>query len=459
MMKTPPIIRFPQGLFPELRHRLLDGQECETFALLLGKCTSTDGHMVVRVGEVIYPRSDDYAGQSVASLRLNREFIYRHLVRMQQESRYDTVIDVHTHPFCQSAASFSAVDDEDEIVFHHWLSETLGAVGYASIVLSQSDYSARVWEMDSGRTVPTSAQVKTQIVAEVWPCADADDGGRAAPDPHELETGFLARSTLALGLDNMRKLATDQTITVVGVGGLGSAIAENLIHLGFPALQLIDPDRVELTNLNRIVGAYYSDAIQNRLKVDVVREHLLKINPVARVQGYAIGVEDDAALAVLMRSDWVIVATDNHFSRYHVQNKALELGLPLISAGVNITVENGQIADWSGEVIVARSGDGLCLNCLGRINPTQVAAHKHKDYGIGEELVRRGYVAGHDVKEPAVKTLNSIVAALSADVMLNQFTQRQPHHPIWVFESNHQFAIYADHDSVNSRGMDCFLCS
>lgn len=458
-MKTRPIIRFPQGLFPELRHRLLDGQECETFALLLGKCTAADGHMVVRVGEVILPRSDDYSGRSVASLRLKREFVYRHLVRMQQDGRYDTVIDVHTHPFCQSAASFSAVDDQDEIVFHQWLNETLGAVGYASIVLSQSDYSARVWEMDSGRPVSTSAQVKTQVVAEVWPCADADDSGRAAPDPHELDTGFLARSTLALGLDNMRKLATDQTIAVVGVGGLGSVIAENLIHLGFRALQLIDPDRVELTNLNRIVGAYHSDAIQNRLKVDVVREHLLKINPMARVQGHAVGVEDDAALPVLMRSDWVIVATDSHFSRYHTQNKALQLGIPLASAGVNITVESGEIVDWSGEVIVARAGDGLCLNCLGRINPTQVAAAKLRGDGIGEELVRRGYVAGHDVKEPAVKTLNSMVGALATDVILNQFTQRQPHHPIWVFESNRQFAIYADHDSVKSRAMDCLFCS
>lgn len=458
-MKAAPIIRFPQGLFPELRHRLLDGQEFETFALLLGKCTSADGHMIVRVGEAIYPRRDDYAGQGVASLRIKREFIYRQLMTMQQEGRYDTVIDVHTHPFCQSGASFSAVDDQDEIDFHLWLSATLGTPGYASIVLSQSDYLARVWKMDGGRPIATSAQVKTQIVAEVWPCAESPDGGRVAPDPHDLETGFLARSTLALGLDNMRKLATDQSITVVGIGGLGSVIAENLVHLGFPVLHLIDPDRVELTNLNRIVGAYYSDAVQNRLKVDVVREHLLKINPKARVHGHAIGVEDDAALAVLMQSDWVIVATDNHFSRYHVQNTALQLGVPLISAGVNITVENGEIVDYSGEVIVARSGDGLCLNCLGRINPTQVAAHNLKDGSIGEELVRRGYVAGHDVKEPAVKTLNSIVGGISAEVILNQFTQRQPHYPIWVFESNQQFAMYPDHDSANNRATNCYFCS
>src|SRR4051794_20829479 len=125
-MKTAPIVRFPQGLFPELRHRLLDGQHFETFALLLGKRTSADGQMVVRVGEAIYAGKDDYLGQGVASVHVKRDFIYRQLVTMQQEGRYDTLIDVHTHPFCQSGAAFSGVDDQDEIDFHEWLSATLG---------------------------------------------------------------------------------------------------------------------------------------------------------------------------------------------------------------------------------------------------------------------------------------------------------------------------------------------
>ncbi|MCU0979690.1 MAG: hypothetical protein MUF25_11055, partial [Pirellulaceae bacterium] len=65
----------------------------------------------------------------------------------------------------------------------------------------------------------------------------------------------------------------------------------------------------------------------------------------------------------------------------------------------------------SGEVIVARLGDSLCLNCLGRINPTLVAAYEHRADTIGTELVRKGYVTGQEVKEPAVKTLNSIVGS------------------------------------------------
>ncbi|MCI0654802.1 MAG: hypothetical protein L0Y39_10045, partial [Methylococcaceae bacterium] len=53
-------------------------------------------------------------------------------------------------------------------------------------------------------------------------------------------------------------------------------------------------------------------------------------------------------------------------------------------------------------------GDGLCLQCLGRINPTRVAAEEQAGRHLGNELVTRGYTRGCDVKEPAVKTLNAV---------------------------------------------------
>lgn len=455
---APPVIRFPQGMFPELRHRLLADLERETFALLLGKRTVVGDLCVIKVVEVIHPAPDDYDGRSLASLRLKREFVYRQLVRMQQQGDADTLIDVHTHPFCLDGAAFSSVDDRDERDFMRWLNDTLDVVWYASIVLSQSDYSARVWDMQDGQPKATEARVKAQIISEALPCADARHTETTGDAPADVGTGFLARTTLALGLDMMRSIVSGQTIAIVGVGGLGSVIAENLIHMGFQSVQLIDPDVVEITNLNRIVGAYYSDALESRLKVEVVGEHLRKINPGATVEAHAVCIEDESVLPVLMRSDWIVVATDNHFSRYQAQKIALQLGVPLLSAGVNITAEDGIISDWSGEVIVARSGDGLCLNCLGRINPTLVAAYEHRADAIGEELARKGYVTGQEVNEPAVKTLNAILGAMAADSLINQTTLRQAHVPIWVYESNRQFSIYPDQTSLGGRRASCYYC-
>jgi len=453
-----PVIRFPQGMFPELRNRLIADLERETFALLLGKRTLVGSLCVIKVVEVVHPTPDDYDGQSLMSLRLKREFVYRQLVRLQQQWDVDALIDVHTHPFCRAGAAFSGADDRDERDFARWLNDTLDDVGYASIVLSQSDYAARVWEIQDGHPMATPARVKTQIIAEAWPCADARHDDGPSQTATDLDEGFLARTTLALGLDVMRTIVSDQTIAVIGVGGLGSVIAENLIHMGFQSVQLIDPDIVEITNLNRIVGASRSDALESCLKVEVVKAHLLKINPTASVEAYPVGIEDPSVLPVLMRSDWIVVATDNHFSRFLAQKIALQLAVPLISAGVNITVEQDQIVDWSGEVIVARSGDRLCLNCLGRINPTLVAAYEHRADTIGAKLVDKGYVTGHEVKEPAVKTLNSIIGAMTVDLLINQFTLRQAPLPIWVYESNRQFSIYPDQFALGADEDPCYFC-
>ncbi len=449
-------IRFPQGEFAALRQRLLSDPTQESFALLFGQCHQVGDQTLIKVVGVCHPAAEDYDSQGLAHLRLKRDYVYARLVEMQQRGDVDTLIDVHTHPFSSHGVAFSGVDDRDEITFRQWLTGTLDNIHYASIVLSQSDYAARLWASDGERAVAQPVVIKTQTVLENWPCADAP-AALAAPlaalDPQQ---GFLARSVLALGLDNLRRMTHDQCIAIVGVGGLGSVIAENLVHSGFHHLQLIDHDHVEMTNLNRIVGAYARDAEAKRLKVEVVSEHLAQINPNARIDAHPCGINDECLLPALAQADWIVLATDNHASRFQTQAIALRFGIPLLSVGTNISVSDGQITDMSGEVIIARAGDKLCLNCLGRVAPTQIAAESID--GLGAELARRGYVSGRDVKEPAVKTLNAMLGALAVDALVNQYIERQPHVPVLVYENNGLPCLYPDTESVAQRRKDCFHC-
>ncbi len=449
-------IRFAQGQFTALRTQLLSDPHQESFALLFGQHHQVGEQNLIKVVAVSAPRPEDYESQGLAHLRLKREYVYDRLVEMQRRGDVDTVIDVHTHPFCTTGAAFSGVDDRDEIAFHQWLTDTLDDIHYASIVLSQSDYEARLWERNGEVSTAHPARIKTQTVMENWPCAEEPLLPDTAPSALDTNQGFLARSVLALGLDNLRRIMHDQCIVIVGVGGLGSVIAENLIHSGFQHLHLIDHDRVEVTNLNRIVGAYANDAATNRLKVEVVQEHLLRINPDARIEAHPWGIEDERLLPVLAQADWILLATDSHASRFKTQGIALRFAIPLIAVGVNISVADGHITDMSGEVIVARTGDKLCLNCLGRIAPTQIAAETIS--GLGTELAHRGYISGRDVKEPAVKTLNALLGALAVDALVNQYTQRQAHVPVLVYENNGLPCIYPETESVAQRHKDCFHC-
>lgn len=453
-------IKFKQSDLERLRARLLKDLSKEHFAVLLGKTHKINGCTIINVVDLLFPAQADYNTQNVAFLRIKKDFIHKALVELNSRYDVDTIIDVHTHPFSPGRVAFSATDDGDEQTFFQFLKETFADVHYASIVFSQNQYSARVWTLSSRSIVAKSALLKTQTSREHIASADFRE---YADDPYEKTAlmaaeGFFNRGAPVLGLDVMRKIMHDQVVSIVGVGGLGSIIAEHLIHMGFHEINLIDPDVLEMSNLNRVVGAYYEDAQQKLYKADVVKRHLTRINPRATVTAYKKDVHDQEVEGVLAFSDWMIVATDNHSSRLRVQELSVEYFVPLLSVGVNISVKDGKIEDMSGEVITARVGDYLCLQCLHRINPIKVASERHPDEMIRQELVKRGYVTGMDVKEPAVKTLNTYLATMLVDVLINQYTDARRHIPILVYENNGSMSIYEDRESVQLRNKQCFIC-
>src|SRR6266581_897736 len=455
------LIRFKHGDLACLRERLLEDLSREHFAVLLGKTQKINGYTIINVVDLLFLARSDYNHQSVALLRIKKDFIHQALVELTNRYDVDTIIDVHTHPFTQTGVAFSATDDGDERTFFRFLKKTFDGMQYASIVFSQRKYSARVWTLSSGSIVARKALLKTQTSPENIASADF----REDTDEQYEKTavtgveGFFNRSALALGLDVMRTIMHDQVISIVGVGGLGSIVAEHLIHMGFHEINLIDPDVLEMSNLNRVVGAYYEDAEQKRYKVDVVKRHVTSINPKATVLACKKDVHDKEVESVLALSDWIIVATDNHSSRLRTQELSVRYFVPLISVGVNITVKGNKIEDMSGEVITARVGDYLCLNCLQRINPIKVASERHPDKTIREALVKRGYVTGKDIKEPAVKTLNTFVATMAVEVLVNQYTELRRHVPILVYENNGAMSMYEDRESVQMRNKQCFLCN
>lgn len=147
------LIKFKHGDLADLRDRLLADLSREHFAVLLGKTRRISGNTIITVVDMLFPQRADYAQQSVAFLRINKEFIHKALVELNNRYDVDTIIDVHTHPFSQGHVAFSATDDGDERTFFRFLKQTFQGVSYASIVLSQDTYSARVWTLNNGSIV------------------------------------------------------------------------------------------------------------------------------------------------------------------------------------------------------------------------------------------------------------------------------------------------------------------
>jgi hypothetical protein len=449
------VIRFPHGKLKELRETLLCDTSREAFALLLARTEEINGHSISVVRGCRLPSEDDFVRRSSACVDVDRRFFHDAMIEAQRRPDVNTIIDVHTHPFTDEAW-FSGQDDYDECNFSRYLTKNALDFKYGSVVFGRRETRARM-------IVPTLtgpkfkyARVKTQTATEAPPTKSpvALDGGR---------DGRLSRTVASLGVDTMRLVVNDQRIVLAGVGGVGSAMAENLVHMGFGHIVLIDHDVLEESNLNRFVGGTYEAAQKRRPKVDVVADHLRGINPSVMVEKLSADVDSPAAEEKMALSDFIMLSTDNATSRYHVQKISLKYGVPLISAGVNITVgkddDGGHLlVDRSGEVITIRLGDGYCLNCLGRIRQADMAYESHPDPEVREKILARGYVSGALVREPAVKTLNSMVAAIAVESLVNQYDENMVHEPIVVVESHDGACMYPDKSTFAMLETGCASC-
>ena len=139
----------------------------------------------------------------------------------------------------------------------------------------------------------------------------------------------FSRTELLLGREGMERLARAH-VAVFGLGGVGGYTAEALVRSGVGALDLIDSDRVSLTNLNRQILATHRTLGQD--KADAARERALEINPDAVVNArkvfYGPGAAGEFDFSCY---DYVVDAIDTVTGKLALIQQALEAGTSVIS--------------------------------------------------------------------------------------------------------------------------------
>lgn len=138
------------------------------------------------------------------------------------------------------------------------------------------------------------------------------------------------RTGLLIGTEGLQRLA-DARVAVFGIGGVGGYAAEALARSGIGVLDLIDHDRVSVTNLNRQIYALHSTI--GRYKVDVAKERIQDIHPAARVYAHKVFyLPDTAAQFDFHVYDYVVDAIDNVTGKLALVQQAQAAGTPVISS-------------------------------------------------------------------------------------------------------------------------------
>ena len=156
----------------------------------------------------------------------------------------------------------------------------------------------------------------------------------------------FARTQLIYGAEAMKKLASSR-IAVFGIGGVGGYAVEALVRSGIGALDLIDDDKVCLTNLNRQIIATRKTV--GKYKVDVAKERILDINPDCEVRTYrTFFLPDTSDQFDFTEYDYVIDAIDTVTGKLAIIEKAKNEGVPVISsmgAGNKVNPSMFEVAD------------------------------------------------------------------------------------------------------------------
>jgi len=178
-----------------------------------------------------------------------------------------------------------------------------------------------------------------------------------------------------LGIESEHNLWCSR-VGLVGLGGGGSHIAQQLAHLGVGKYVLVDPDVIEDTNLNRLIGATAEDVTVATLKVDVARRLIRTVSPGAEVVTLASQWQEN--LGLLRTCDVIVGAVDSVRAKDELERFCRRFLIPYIDIGMDVH-EVGEQFLIAGQVALSSPGCP-CLRCMGIVREADLE-QEGRNYG------------------------------------------------------------------------------
>ena len=235
-------------------------------------------------------------------------------------------------------------------------------------------------------------------------------------------SGQFDRNIRAFG-GEVQQILSDLHVAVVGCGGTGSAVVEQLVRLGVRHIQLFDPDTLTASNVTRVYGSCPQDI--GKPKVNVSAAHVSRIAPDAEVIPVQSTITLDATAKLLLEADIVFGCTDDNAGRLVLSRIASYLMTPVIDCGVLLSSGcGGELDGIYGRVTILAPG-AACLVCRNRIDLQRAAAEMlpPDEY---QQLAEEGYAPALPGIEPAVVAFTTQVAAAAVSELLERLIHYGP---------------------------------
>lgn len=197
-------------------------------------------------------------------------------------------------------------------------------------------------------------------------------------------------------------------VGVVGLGGGGSHVAQQLAHVGIGTLVLVDPDEIEDTNLNRLIGGTWADVEAATAKSEIARRLVSGVRP----DLWVVAIKDvwQNAADALKGCDIIVGGLDSVRAKDELDAFCRRFMIPYIDMGMDVHGE-GAACMVSGQVVLSSPGRP-CLRCL----------HIVTEDGLERESAAYGNAGGR----PQVVWPNGVLASTAVGLVIQLVT---PWHP------------------------------
>lgn len=304
----------------------------------------------------------------------------------------------HSHP--DGAFSFSDKDDAvDKSILNTIQNRMEHQPVYPSLIWANGSFcNGRVWTPRAVHRCITSVSVVGESLS-FFPLPPRNEATIDEAFSRQVE---LFSSKLQTEISKLR-------VGVVGLGGTGSAVIMQVARLGVGELLLVDPDRVERSNVNRLHGAALKDVSSK--KSDVAEALVRSIGMGTRIRSFFANVADQDVAKIVGTCDVVFACTDDELGRSILSRISYACLVPVFDMGIKIDIKGGILNNIDGRVTTLLPSEA-CLECRGRITPEGIRADSLRNYDPeqAEVLERDGYLGRADLNAPAVVTFTTGIA-------------------------------------------------
>jgi hypothetical protein len=297
----------------------------------------------------------------------------------------------HAHGGRERPPMLSDTDEHDIPRLVEALTRSCPTEIHGLLLLNQNLARAEAWVPGVGRC--------PVVVMEVgWPLAClSGDVTSPTEDPRFARQDFLGPHATSI-LRGIR-------VGIVGVGGGGSHLSQQLAHLGVGDLTVFDPDIIEDKNLPRTVGATEQDVLDQRPKVEIAARLANSVNKAGTVQAYRVRWQNHPE--EMRRCHVVIGAADTFAERRELEVACRRFLIPYIDIGMEVHPGNRPACRMAGQVLATIPG-GPCMWCLGFLTEDHLA----------EEARKYGAAGGR----PQVIWANGVLASSAVGLVVDLIT-------------------------------------